>query len=241
VIDMPEILIDRSVKRPGLAAVVAVLLASLIAATAGCSRGDDPEVAKVAALRSTQARRLAADAGLPDDVQRFLGRAAASTGATFTATYVAGADRLVVHQRPPRRRVDTVVGAKTASSVVLDEHGRAFRCAPPGRRWTCHADDAARSTVGAFTPDVVSRTVDALKAATGAYVTSTDTRRIAGTSATCLVSRPTSGDGAVATFCISPSGVPLLIDEGTGTPSLRALRYRPSASAADVARPDRSG
>lgn len=227
------------------ATAVALLSCLALVAPVGCSRGDDPSWVEVAGMRERQARAAAAEAGLPAPVQEVLGRAARAPAATFSATYASGSDRLVVTQRPPRRRVDVVgTGGAPLESVVSDGEGGTVRCERASRaaadRWACRAATGASGAVGAFSPELVARTVEALTASASTYRTDVYDLTVAGVHVQCLRSTPVDPTtGPPSQLCVAPDGVPLLLDRGDGTPILRAVAYRPSASAADVARPDR--
>jgi hypothetical protein len=196
-------------------------------------------------MRERQARAAAAEAGLPAPVQEVLGRAARAPAATFSATYVSGTDRLVVTQRPPRRRVDVVgKGGSALESVVADGEGETLRCerafAARAERWTCKPATGASAEFGAFTPELVARTVEALTASAATYRTDVYELVVAGVHAQCQRSTPVvPSTGPPSPRCVAPDGAPLVLARGDGTPILRALAYRDSASAADVARPDR--
>lgn len=228
---------------PGHLRAVAV---PLLLALGACVGGQQPSERELADRRAQQAIAAAAEAGLPDDVQELLATAARAPAASFSATYRAGADRVVVHQRPPRRRVDVVVGGLAREAVVSDG-GRDVRCErSDGAPWTCTplpAGDEGRGAIGfgAFSPELVARTVETLEDAAGAFTLEVVGRRIAGVEATCLRSAPAgAGAGAgPAWLCVAPDGVPLLVDRGDGSPELRATAYRRGAADDDLARPDR--
>lgn len=211
---------------------------------AGCGAAQDPATGRIGALRSSQARDAAREAGLDVAVQDFMARAARGATATFTARYAAGTDRFVVHQRPPDRRVDVQAGGRVVEAVVVagDE---VVVCERPAARWTCEAaagDDgrAGPAGVGAFSPEVMARTIEALRDSAGAYTLSVDRRTVAGVAASCLVTETTAAEeDAGGTFCVAPDGAPLLLATA-GSPVLRAITYRRGAAAADVARPDAS-
>ena len=219
---------------------------ALALAVGACAGDQPPTAAELADRRAGQAIAAAAEAGLPDDVQELLGTATRAPAASFSATYRAGADRVIVHQRPPRRRVDVVVGGVAREAVVSDAAGE-VRCErPPGDPWTCtpvpEGDEGGGPLgFGAFSPELVARTVEALEDAAGAFSLEVVERRIAGVEATCLHSVPVGAGAAPAWLCVAPDGVPLLVDHGDGSPELRAIAYRRGASDDDLARPDRSG
>lgn len=211
-----------------------VVLGLVGAACAGCSRGDDSAAGRVVAQRAAQARSAAIEAGLGDDVADVVALAARAPAATFSAVYeVPGVPgRVVVHQRPPRRRVDTVdAEGRTVSAFVSDGSATSWDCT---RRtsWRCAAV-AGSSGAGAFDPALVDRTVAALSA-TGptAEPVSVERTTVAGAAAVCVRS------GATERLCVSPSGVPLLV-ERAGAGSLRAVTYRTAVDPDDLRRPDR--
>ena len=232
------------------AAVVRVLVLALALAAlgAGCGSGDDRP--SDADLRSRQARSAAAEAGLPDEVGDLLALAARAPAARFAATYAAGSERVVVHQVPPRRRVDVVVGGVARESVVVDDAGSgsgpgsAVACSrPEGSGWSCEESERSASAVagGPFSPELVARTVDSLQDSADAYDVVVTDREVAGVAARCLVATPRT-EGSPSELCVAAaSGVPLLVDLGDGSPALRAVTYRPTASDDDVRRPDRTG
>jgi hypothetical protein len=237
---------------PGQLRTLGSALAAVLALAApACGRSGEPSADDLADRRARQAVAAAAEAGLPEEVQDVLGTAARAPSASFSATYRAGADRVVVHQRPPRRRVDVVVGGVAREAVVSDGDGEVRCQRPAGRPWTCTPAPAGATEAGsraggfgAFSPELVARTVEALEDAAGAFTLEVVERRIAGVEASCLRSAPVDGagdgggDAAPAWLCVAPDGVPLLVDRGDGTPELRAVAYRSGASSDDVARPD---
>jgi hypothetical protein len=164
---------------------------------------------------------------------------------SFSATYRAGADRIVVHQRPPRRRVDVLAGGVAREAVVSDGRGE-VRCErPAGGGWSCGRVPGGEAGggaggFGAFSPELVARTVEALEEAAGSFTLEVIERRIAGVDASCLRSVPVVEDAGIgpAWLCVTADGVPVLLDRGDGSPELRAVAYRRGASAEDVARPD---
>ena len=176
-------------------------------------------------------------------MQALLALAARAPAATFSATYTSGADRVVVHQRPPRRRVDVTSAGGGREAIVIDGDGAVLTCRHGDRRWRCSAGGREDDALGAFSPELVARTVEALEAAAGHYRTGVGRARIAGVAATCLRSTPLDAASApersTAQLCVAPDGVPLLLDRGDGSPVLRAIAYRAAARAEDVRRPDR--
>ena len=211
--------------------------------SAGCSRGDDASVASVASvveLRVAQVRAAAAEAGLADDVTDVVAAAAGAPAATFSAVFVGGGveGSVVVHQRPPRRRVDVVDGSgRTVTSFVVDGAGSAQRCLRGSAgRWRCSpvGGEEAVPPVGAFSPAALDAAISALAEAgadAGAGAVSVERTRVAGAPVACVVSGPADR------LCVSRSGVPLLVERSDGTPPLRATAYRTSVDDADLRAP----
>ena len=212
-----------------------VLFGLVVAAGAGCPRGNGSKLDAVADRRASQVRSAAVDGGLPPPVGDVLATAARAPSATFSAVYSGGGidGSVVVHQRPPQRRVDVVdARGRTVSAFVIDGD-EALRCERERRAWRCSEDDddgAAPPSLGAFDPALLDRTVSALAASEIAVTV--ERVRIAGTAASCVVSGPDDR------FCVSPSGVPLLVQRADGTLALRATTYRRSVADDDLRRPD---
>ena len=196
----------------------------------GC--GDDGGGA--AAQRADQIRTAAADAGLPDEVGDLLASAAASVGEVFRVTYELGGDAggtAVVTQDPPRRRVDlnATVGGRPVTRALLVDGEEATVCERVDARWACRAGGSDDEIPGAFGDAQVDQAVRDLEAARGAYDFRLAGREVAGVEARCLVTelrpgrRPTADLGRKGTLCLSPEGVPLLVE--TPVASLRAVRY----------------
>jgi hypothetical protein len=202
---------------------------ALALALAGCGHGHQAEAERTAAARRAQAEQAARDAGLPVDVQRFLGRAAAAVGQSFTVVYRGPASgTTTLTQRPPERRVD-VTGDGTESVLRLRTGTFACRLPTGARGWSCQRRPAGGGDpdVGVFSPDQVSATVAALASAEGTYRFAVASRRLAGTAATCLTA---AKPGAAADeLCIAPTGAILRIH--TARQSVDALRYHPGADA----------
>jgi len=209
----------------------------------GCGTDDDAR-ARIADRRERQARDAAAEAGLAPEVQALLGTAARAVDARFSATFTSGDERVVVHQLPPRRRVDVFVGG-IAREAYVEDGGRSWRCERPvGDEWSCseRASEEAPPTpaLGAFSPELVARTVEALEDGAAAYDLDVHDLRVAGTATRCLRATPRAapGDVSESRLCVAADGVPLLLDLGQGSTALRAIAYRPAADPRDVERPD---
>jgi hypothetical protein len=213
-------------------ATVVVALSAVFAGGCGGRRNS------VADTRATQARRVAKDAGLPVDVQDLLGLAATSATRTFTVRYsipTAGATTIV--QDPPRRRIELVLGTgptETTRATITNADGT-FRCSRTVDAWTCQKTGAVARDLGPLALGDIERTTADLAAARTAYAFRVERRTVAGTAARCLVTElrpgqpadPTRGTRGV--LCVSPEGVPLLIEGARST--LTATSYRTAAAA----------
>jgi hypothetical protein len=194
----------------------AVLL--LLVATAACA--DDPSPGEA---RAAQARDLAEEAGLPEDVGDVLAQAAGVVDAAYRVTYEeADGDVLTVTAGPGGRRVDvTAVEPGSDEPVTRSffsiEDG-SFTCRLGADQWFCVREDEPPPEVGRFAETDVARTVDALAAATAEYEFRVEDREIVGVDARCLVTArradapPGTGAAASGTLCVSPEGVPLLVE-----------------------------
>jgi len=219
-----------------------VVVLALIAAAPSCGGGD--RTARAARVRAEQARRLTADAGLSPGIQDILARAAGAVGATYTATYrLADGDMAVLSQAPPRRRIDVIAGAVTRTR--LETGSATYSCLLADRRWSCQRDAGGVAAVGAFTPADVERTVDGLVASKSAYTFTTERRRVAGTTARCLITKlipggpPDPTRAPLGTLCVAASGAPLVVTGGQG--NLQATGYSTVVRAAVFKLPARTG
>ena len=206
-----------------------------VVACAGCSRGDASGVDEVVVARVSQVRSAARAAGLPAPVVSVMASAAGAPAATFSAVYASGdaSGTVVVHQRPPRRRVDVVDGSgRTVSSFVVEGDGSAVRCTRQESEWECAAADVdGAEPMGAFDPAVLDAAVAALAEASTPVTVERTT--IAGAAARCVRSGPADR------FCVSSAGVPLLVERSDGAAPLRATSYRASVTDDELRRPDR--
>lgn len=190
--------------------------AALIVA-AGC--GDDaPDVADE---RADQAEQAALDAGLDRDVAEFLGLLARGRLATYEAVYPGTADgtELVVHNRPPDRRIDVVVdGTVTETRLVVD--GSSYRCVPTddADEPDCERTDALVDPPGIFHERAVDALTESLRARSEDFTFAIEETAVAGADATCLVTRvraerARSGLGEGGGICASDDGAILRIDQ----------------------------
>jgi hypothetical protein len=213
-----------------LRGTAAILCAALLAACGG-DDGDD-----VGDTRADQARQVARDAGLPTVVQDVLATAASSATATFTVRYrlaVEGSTTIV--QDPPRRRIELVLGeGKTATRrVTITNDDGTFACTRAAEVWTCRKTADTSTDFGPLAVGDIQRTTEDLAAARKAYAFRVESRTIAKTRARCLVTElrpgqtPDPSRGARGVLCISPEGVPLLIEGAQST--VTATSYRPEA------------
>jgi hypothetical protein len=204
---------------------VAIILLVLCAAC-----GSHPDAShRAAAGRENQARDLARRAGLSVDVQDFLVRYASAAANRFEVTYAPSATgtTVVLVQDPPRRRVDLVTPPVTRSVFVTKDG--TFDCALDNQKWTCQKSAQQESPPGLLAPADVQRTVTQLQSSKADYTFKVTDRKVAATSARCLLITPrrSAPPGSTpSTLCLSSQGAVLLV-EGAGTP-LRAARYSTS-------------
>ena len=222
------------------AAAAAIAAAALTGAACG---GEEPSfIDKVADERRDQAERVARDAGLPDDVQRFLGQAAAGVRGTFTVVY-GGAKKTTLIQRPPARRIDVVAGT-TTESVIRNDDGE-FACRREGPSpWTCKRQTAPGSgpdpDLGVFSSARIADTVRMLNAAKGDYTFKVETQTVAGAKASCLLTTRTgAAEAEPDQLCISKEGAILRVRSKATT--LEAGSYKASADAAALNPPATPG
>jgi hypothetical protein len=184
-------------------------------------------------VRAEQARKVAKDAGLPEDVQDLLAHAASSASRTFTVRYkLAVEGTTTITQDPPHRRIELVLGtgptAVTRTTITND--AGTFACTRTSGTWTCRKTGAAASS---FTPlglgDLEKTTAD-LAEARKSYVFKVEKRTIAKTGATCLVTElkpgatPDPARGTRGVLCLSDEGVPLAIE--AANTAITATSYR---------------
>jgi hypothetical protein len=225
----PYVVAIRAIRTSLAAALCALLLGP------SCAHKATSPIDKVADARWAQAARVAREAGLSADVQRFLGRAAAGVAATFTVTYSdggggPGTPRSVVVQRPPERRVDVVNKDSTESLVRL--RSGVYRCrVEDPEPWRCSkAGTTDDPDLGVFSSTQIAQTVDTLVASKAEYRFTVVAKRVAGARARCLLSTPVLHDKAVDELCIAANGALLRVH--TAKRNLEAVRYRPKADPA---------
>jgi len=221
---------------------------------AACGRSSPSPVDKVADARRAEAVQAARQAGLDAAVQAFLGRAAAAVGRSFTVTYQGpGASRTTLVQQPPDRRIDVADGGTESLFRLTSGTFACRRDAGPSAKWTCRkqATSSAGGSAAGADPDLgvfstaqLSATVEALAAARSAYRITVASRRLAGTTATCLVATATakataSVKASADELCIAPDGAILRIH--TAQQSLEALHYHAGADRAALRLPAPAG
>ncbi|MEY2478987.1 MAG: hypothetical protein QOG87_4302 [Actinomycetota bacterium] len=215
------------------ASATAVLCAALLAV--GC--GGEKSVAET---RAGQARQVAKDAGLPAPVQDILGDAATSATRTFSVTYkLAVEGTTTIIQDPPRRRVELVLGSGPAAvtrATITNDDGT-FACSRTVDAWTCRASDTKAAGFGPLAVGDIEKTTADLAAARTAYSFRVEPRTVAKTKARCLVTelkpgqQPDPARGARGVLCISPEGVPLVIEGAASAITATSYRARADASA----------
>lgn len=195
----------------------------LAVAVSGCGDDEPTAIEQVAEQRRQQAERVARDAQLPADVQRFLGRAAAAVGASFTVSYDEAGVRTTLTQRPPDRRID--VTKDGATETLLRLRDGTFACNQSG----CKKQEGPAGIdpdLGVFAPLDLEEAVGALGSQRDAFrfeVVATD---VAGITADCLVTTPVAG-GEAEELCIAASGA--IVRIRAGARSLEAVSYRDGA------------
>lgn len=210
-------------------------------AVAGC--GDDGPAPEE--RRADQVGGAATEAGLPEDVAAFLADAAEGTG-TYRVVYEVAdpeggaAQRVVVTQRPPERRVD-VERADGTAEVTIGTAAQTTTCARTGADEPFSCEPAGTPVDGAFDPAVVDALRDALAEQADAYDFVVEDRTILGVAARCLVTTRRAGVddpdlGATGTLCTSPEGARLLTETPSGT--LRAVEYATDVADDAFALPD---
>lgn len=195
--------------------------------------GDDAPTAieQVADQRREQAERVAREAQLPEDVQRFLGQAAAAVAAEFTVVYEEAGTRTTLAQRPPDRRVE--VAKDGATETLLRLRDTTFACNPQG----CQEQKgpaAIDPDLGVFAPQKLEESIDALGAARSSFRFDVVSRKVAGVAADCLVTTPMSG-GPADELCIAPSGA--IVRIRSESRSLEAVSYKDSTDPGAFKRP----
>jgi hypothetical protein len=188
--------------------------------------GDDTPTAieQVAEQRSQQAERVARDAQLPEDVQRFLGRAASAVAATFTVTYEEAGARTTLTQRPPDRRIDVTKDGVTETLLRLRDG--TFACNAQGCKEQ-EGQAAIDPDLGVFSPQKLEESIGALGSARATFRFDVVTKDVAGATADCMVTAPLAG-GEADELCIAArSGA--IVRIRSASRSLEAVSYKDSA------------
>ena len=206
-------------------------LALLFAVLTACGGNDESPAERVGRTRRQQAERLAREAGLPKDVQEFLGLAAGAAAATFSVSYDTADKTTTLIQKPPARRVDVRTGTTTDTFLRLRDG--AYSCkvedgAPP--QCTPADDRGEDPDLGVFAPEVVQRTVQSLSQSRRTHDFAVERRRLAGTSARCLVTTPKLGGQADELCVAGDTGAILRIR--TADQAVDAARYSERADPA---------
>lgn len=228
---------------PSRTAALLAGAACTAALLAGC--GGDDDGPGLGEERADQARRAALAAGLDEEVADFLGLLARGDTATYEVRFPGPAEdtELVVRNRPPDRRVDVVQDGEVVEvRQVVD--GEAFTCTPEDDGgFGCERTDALVEGPGLFTSGALDRLGAALAERRTDYTFAVEGRDVAGVEARCLVTERREGRddpalGAVGTICAAPTGVVVLVDQGTE--SVEALAYGTEVDEADLRRVDRA-
>jgi hypothetical protein len=228
-------------------------LAPVLTSLAAC--GDDgPSVAEE---RKAQIREAGVAAGLDEEVIEVLELAAIGATSTFRLTFRGdGGSTIVVSQAPPDRRVDIVIGKEVVESRVLRD-GVGYACtipttdtsAPSQRRppaeLTCERQAGDVRTEGVFSTEALEDFTANLAASKDDVDVTVETRKLAGTQATCLVSAPKAGtpltgtEPGAETICLSSEGAQLLVDAGGQKVTATEYDSRVPKGAFDVTIDDR--
>lgn len=216
----------------------ATLAASLCAAAllSACANAKPKELSET---RAAQARQVAKDAGLPKGVQDLLADAATSATRDFTVTYdlAVGGGSTTVIQDPPNRRIDLVLGEGDAlmTRTTITNDAGTFACTRTNGTWTCKKSTTTAPDFGPMALGDIEQTTQDLAAARKNYTFRLTSRTVARTRARCLVTElkpgqtPDPSRGERGVLCISPEGVPLVIEGGQT--AITATSYTPSAKA----------
>jgi hypothetical protein len=201
---------------------------TILATMPSCGGGDRSAVDKVADARRAQAERVARDAGLSADVQRFLGQAATGVASRFTVVYQSAGQTTTLVQRPPQRRIDVQDAHATESILRLNDG--IFACRrPAAQNWECHKQapgaEGPDPDLGVFSPVQIADAVQTLAGAKHDYTFRIVAAKVAQTKAECL--RTTKPGAPADELCISAEGAILRIRSAQRT--LEATRYRNEA------------
>lgn len=224
-------------ERPRSAPAAALATLAMLLLATGCGGGNSgkSEATSAAVARREQVAGAARKAGLPGDVADFLGQSATVVGSRFRVTYDlgdGGGGTADLMQDPPLRRVDLrtqVQGKEVTRALISGGKNGSVACQRSGGSWVCQPAAGADASFGGFGEKEVAAAVEDLRKSKNDYDFRLAEREVAGVKARCLVTELKPGHkespstGRKGTLCISPEGVPLLVE--TPSASLRALRY----------------
>lgn len=197
---------------------------------AGCG-SDDPTPGE---RRAEQASDAARQAGLDDEVADVIALAASSVDAIYRVAYDqspaadGGATRVVLTQRPPQLRVDTIEPDGDTTSLIRDGND-SYQCRQTAGSWRCHELGADPGELGAIDPEAVAAVVESLTERAEFYDFAVEERELIGIAAECLVTtrRPDAPDDAAlgesATLCVTDIGAVLLAETPSG--AVTAVEY----------------
>lgn len=178
--------------------------------------------------KTDQARSVAEQAGLPNDVAEFFALAAKGTQATYRvsldSTDANGAKlQVTTTQRPPDVRVDTFHADGTIDAT-FSVRGQRSECTRANDKWQCgDLGPASSSSDDVFGASAVSLAIDRFRQRATDYDFHVEHRTIANVDATCLVTTRKPGHdqdpslGASATLCLSDDGAILRAETAAGT------------------------
>jgi hypothetical protein len=125
--------------------------------------------------------------------------------------------------------------------VFISNDDGTFGCARLAGEWACQRNAERPPEFGPLAVGDVQEATQDLIEARADYDFRIERRRLAGVTARCLVTArkpgrpPDPSQGERGTLCISPEGVPLLVEASSGT--LTATRYRTSADSSSFRLP----
>lgn len=224
-------------RRPAILCLITLVVVGI----AACGSDDDD----VGDTRAEQARTAALDAGLDRDVADFLATTARGQSATYQATYPGPEEgtTIVVANRPPDRRVDTIDEQRIIETQLVVD-GEAFTCLRDTEADAiveCERTDAIVEPLGVFGQSAMDGLTEALADRTEDYAFALETSAIAGVEARCLVTTVRAGRERAelvdaGTLCISPEGALLRVAQGDEV--LEATAYTTDLPDNTFVRPD---